>query len=160
MAQKWVSVVEACHILGISKSTLYRQIKQGEIESKKDGKATLCLITIPDESQKEESETQLGAQTETNEIQQLIEQLRKENEDLNQQKEYLKEQTQRKDDQIGNLQTQLEESHRDASEASQRHDTIVLQLTRQLENQQKLLEYHQEPWYRRWFRKREKDSEI
>ena len=37
---------------------------------------------------------------------------------------------------------------------SERQDTIVLQLTRQLEQSQRLLEFHQEPWYRRWFGKR------
>lgn len=58
----------------------------------------------------------------------------------------LQKQLEEKDKQIENLQTQLQE-------ASQRHDTIVLQLTRQLEQSQRLLEYHQEPWYRRWFRR-------
>ena len=50
----------------------------------------------------------------------------------------------------------LEEARRAAEEASQRHDTIVLQLTRQLEQSQRLLEYHEEPWYRRWFRRKRK----
>lgn len=58
----------------------------------------------------------------------------------------LKEQLQEKDKQIDSLQRQLEE-------ASKRHDTIVLQMTRQLEQGQRLLEYHQEPWYRRWLNK-------
>jgi excisionase family DNA binding protein len=58
----------------------------------------------------------------------------------------LKVQLQEKDELIKSLRQQTEDM-------SERHDTIVLQLTRQLENQQKLLEYHQEPWYRRWFRK-------
>lgn len=59
----------------------------------------------------------------------------------------LKEQLQEKDKQIESLQRQLED-------ASQRHDTIVLQMTRQLEQSQRLLEFHQEPWYRRWFKGR------
>lgn len=61
----------------------------------------------------------------------------------------LKEQLQEKDKQIDSLQRQLGES-------SERHDTIVLQMTRQLEQSQRLLEYHQDPWYRRWFKRREK----
>ncbi len=47
----------------------------------------------------------------------------------------------------------------------ERHDTITLQkdaivmkLTQQLESQQQLLEYHQEPFYRRWFRKKRKED--
>lgn len=59
----------------------------------------------------------------------------------------LKDQLQEKDKQIDSLQRQL-------GEASERHDTIVLQMTRQLEQSQRLLEYHQDPWYRRWFRRR------
>jgi len=59
----------------------------------------------------------------------------------------LKEQLQEKDKQIESLQRQL-------GDASQRHDTIVLQMTKQLEQSQRLLEYHQEPWYRRLFRKK------
>ena len=59
----------------------------------------------------------------------------------------LQKQLEGKDKQIDNLQKQLED-------ASQRHDTIVLQLTRQIEQSQRLLEYHEEPFYRRWFRKK------
>ena len=40
------------------------------------------------------------------------------------------------------------------SETRKRQDTIILQLTRQLEGQQKLLEYKESPWYTRWFRKK------
>ena len=51
----------------------------------------------------------------------------------------------------------LEKARQDAAEASARHDTIVLQLTRQLEQSQRLLEYHERPWWRRWFAKKEKE---
>jgi hypothetical protein len=54
----------------------------------------------------------------------------------------LQKQLEEKDKQIENLQKQLEDS-------GERHDTIVLQLTRQLEQSQLLLEHHKEPWYRR-----------
>ncbi len=40
----------------------------------------------------------------------------------------------------------------------QRQDTIILQLTRQVEQSQRLLEYQQEPWYRRVFRKRKPEG--
>ena len=49
-----------------------------------------------------------------------------------------------KDKQIAKLQEEV-------SQASERSDTIILQLTRQLEQSQRLLKYHQEPWYRRVF---------
>lgn len=54
----------------------------------------------------------------------------------------LKVQLEEKDKQLQALQEQL-------SSASQRHDTIVMQLTRQLGDAQKALEYHKAPWWRR-----------
>ena len=59
----------------------------------------------------------------------------------------LKAQLEEKDKQINLLQTQIQEM-------SERHDTIIMQMTRQIEQTQKMLEAHREPWYRKWFRKR------
>jgi len=56
------------------------------------------------------------------------------------------------------LKEQLEKANQELSETRKRQDTIILQLTRQLENQQNLLEYHQTPFWKRWFRKHK--SEI
>jgi hypothetical protein len=69
----------------------------------------------------------------------LLEQLQKENERLHQQ-------LQAKDEQIKAMQEEVGKS-------KERSDMIVLQLTRQLEQSQRLLEHHQEPWYRRVFRR-------
>jgi len=33
----------------------------------------------------------------------------------------------------------------------ERQQMIIMQLTRDIESQQKLLEYHRSPWWRRWF---------
>ena len=60
----------------------------------------------------------------------------------------LQEQLREKDKQIGLLQEQV----RDMSE---RHDTIMLQMTRQMEQTQRMLEAAKEPWYRRWRKKKE-----
>lgn len=35
----------------------------------------------------------------------------------------------------------------------ERQQIIIMQLSRDIESQQKLLEYHRSPWWRRWFRK-------
>ncbi len=67
----------------------------------------------------------------------------------------LKAQLEAKDKQIEGLQRQLEAG----GAASERHDTIVLQLTRQVEQSQRLLEDKSDPWYRRWFRKGRKPPE-
>ncbi len=66
-------------------------------------------------------------------------------------------------DMVSFLKAQLQESQEQAKQLQQelhdvreRSDTIILALTQQ--NQQ-LLE-DKRPWYRKWFRKREKESEI
>lgn len=59
----------------------------------------------------------------------------------------LKAQLEEKDKQINLLQTQIQEM-------SERHDTIVLTMTRQVEQTQKMLEAAKEPWYRKWGKKK------
>jgi len=67
---------------------------------------------------------------------------------------------QEKDREIENLQTQLEEAHKALAETRERHDTMMMQLTRklqqshrELQQSQRLLEHYQSPWWRRWFGK-------
>jgi len=43
----------------------------------------------------------------------------------------------------------LKERIQEFETARERSDTVILQPTRQMEQSQRLLEYHQEPWYRR-----------
>ena len=125
MATTWLSTIEACRVLGISQSTLRRRIDKGEIDSKlEDGKRLILVITD------NQLITNLPEQA-------LLQQLQDENADLRQQIEYLKEQSSEKDKQIENLQKHLDE-------ASHRHDTVVMQMT-------KLLEYHQQPFWRKLF---------
>jgi excisionase family DNA binding protein len=123
MTSKWVNVTEACQSLGISESTLRRHIDQGKIESKKEYGRRLILI--------ETDNHMISTVTEAD----MISQLRSELEHLREENQFLRQKLD------------------DAEESRQRQDTITLQLTRQLEQSQRLLEYHQEPWYRRWFRK-------
>jgi len=59
----------------------------------------------------------------------------------------LKAQLEEKDKQINLLQTQIQDM-------SERHDTIVLQMTRQVEQTQRMLETAKEPWYRKWRKKK------
>lgn len=47
----------------------------------------------------------------------------------------------------------LKERGQEFETARERSDTVIMQFTRQMEQSQRLLEYHQEPWYRRVFRK-------
>ena len=62
--------------------------------------------------------------------------------------------------QIESLQKQLDtregevaKFQEELSQSRERSDTIILQLTRQMEQSQRMLEYNQKPWYRRMFRK-------
>ncbi len=59
----------------------------------------------------------------------------------------LKIQLEEKDKQINLLQTQMQDM-------SERHDTIIMQMTRQIEQTQKMLETAKYPWYRKWFKKK------
>ena len=52
------------------------------------------------------------------------------------------------------LQKQIVELQAAADESNRKHDNIVLQLTQQLEQSQRIQEAYQEPWYRRKPKKR------
>ncbi len=128
---KWHTLAEAEGIFGKSRRTIQRRIVAGEIESKKVGGIVYVKL---DTTAKEVSHN----------LSQMVEQLRSENEEL---KERLKVEGERHEKEADFLRQEL-------AARSERQDTIILQLTRQLEQSQHLLEYNQEPWYQRWFRKR------
>lgn len=56
-------------------------------------------------------------------------------------------------DQLRSENEYLKERIQELESARERSDTIILQLTRQLEQSQRLLEHHQESRWRRWFRR-------
>lgn len=60
---------------------------------------------------------------------------------------------------IEQLQSEVEYLRGELQQSKERSDTIILQLTRQLEHSQRMLEYKQEPWYRRVFRKGRQSEE-
>ncbi len=133
MSSEWVSMKQACDILDISISTLRRRIDNGEIESRLEGNRRSILIhhdTSSDTSTKQEA-----TQTDTSFMEQLKYQI-----------ESLQKQLDTREGEVAKLQEEL-------SQSRERSDTIILQLTRQMEQSQRLLEYNQEPWYRRMFRK-------
>ena len=145
MAQKWVTVKQACNILDISRTTLYRRVKQGEIETKKDETSkTLCSIDVPNGTDNETTSVPDETPCSAAQLGQEVEQWRERVESQEKEIAELKQELRRKDE--------LLEDNR------QRQDTIILQLTRQMEQSQRLLEYHAEPWYRRMFRKGRKEE--
>lgn len=110
---------------GISQATIYRHIKAGKVNTEKvDG----TLYIIIDNENNDKHENQIDHE--------LVEQLRTENEYLRQQLEEAMRTIQQMQD--------------DSESAKQRSDTIILQLTRQFEEQTKLLEdmSHRSLWAR------------
>jgi len=125
---EWVTVKTAAELRKCSERNILDLIKRGKLNAKRaeDGRRWLVEMDMSEDTPEETSEDLPN----TSEVVSL-----------------LKSQMEEKDKQIAKLQEDL-------SEASQRHDTIVLQLTRQVEQSQRLLEYHQEPWWRRMFKKK------
>ena len=124
MTSKWVSMTVACNALGISESTLRRRIEQSKIETKTENGRRLVLIDI--DSQMTIREPDIV----------LLEQLKSEI-------EYLRQELERKNEQITAF-----------DEGRQRQDTIMLQLTRQIEQSQRMLEYHQTSLWQRIFKRK------
>ena len=124
MTSKWVSMTVACNALDISESTLRRRIDQGKIESKIENGKRLVLIDIDSQTTIREPDIV------------LVEQLKSEI-------EYLRQELERKNEQITAF-----------DEGRQRQDTIMLQLTRQIEQSQRMLEYHQTSLWQRIFKRK------
>lgn len=130
MGQEWVTVKEACGILGMSERTLRRHIQQGKVKSRVKDKRRYVLIEvndiadhgrdhvngIDDHDQDHDNVKQSESQSE------LVQQLRSEN-------EYLR--------------TQVESLQKEMSESRERSDTLILNLTRQFENSQRMIESSQ-----------------
>ena len=140
MSQKWVTVKQACNTLGISRTTLYRRIQQGEIETKKDDTSkTMCSINVPDGT--DNGTTTVPGETPYSAAQ------------LGQEMEQWRERVDSQEKEITELKQELRRKDELLEDNRQRQDTIILQLTRQMEQSQRLLEYNAEPWYRRMFGK-------
>ena len=136
---EWMTTAEAAEALGVSERQVRNKVKSGKLKAKKQGNRWLIdrsLTEAETEMQDTDSEvselpTEIAASAE------LLSRLEADN-------EWLRHRV----DQFG---TELAETRKAGEEANQRHDTIVLQLTRQLEQSQRLLAYRQSPWWRRWF---------
>ena len=123
---KWVSVSEACQAFDKSDRTIRRWIEDGKLKSRKSGRSIEVLLEVSDIESANGGQT--AAQVEIARLKAAVE---------------------GKDEVIIALRSQVEE----LSSSKERQDTIVLQLTRQLEQSQRLVEYNQAPWWRKWLRK-------
>lgn len=143
----WITVKEAAEILKISERQVRNRATGGKLKAKRERNKWLIHHSLSEV----ESEP-VGIRAEVSEVpigttisDEAISRLETDNTWLR--------------SRVEELEQQLSGTRKAAEEASQRHDTIVLQLTRQLENQQLMLEAHTAPWYRRWFRKRRAEGE-
>ena len=145
--EKWITVKEAAQSLSVSERNIRFKIQSGKLKAKRDGKKWLvCINSHPNLSDS------IGQDADTIRIP----------EDQVSDTEFiqmLKAEIEKRDKQIEFKDKQISKLQEDLSDASQRHDTIVLQLTRQLEQSQRMLEAHREPWYRRMFKKGRESGE-
>ena len=124
MTSRWLSSIEACQVLGISQSTLRRRIDKGEVETKLESGKRMVLVTVDNYVDTTTPETEMVKR-------------------LQSEIELLRDQVKQKDDQINKLQEELGESR-------ERSDTIIMTLTRQVQDAQQLASYWQQPFWRRW----------
>ncbi len=125
-----MTIREAAQRVGKSEDSLRRAIKAGKLSATLvNGKYDISDAALDAYASAHAVHTQTPAAASSAESE--IVRLRAENEKLKQ---------------------ELVESRRILEDNRQRQDTIILQLTRQLD-QQRMLEAHREPWFRRWFKR-------
>ena len=135
--EEWITVKEAARIRNCTERNILKLINKGDLEAKKDGRRWLVLMDTSEprsETGRNDSE--------------LTSLLKVQLEERDTQTRQLQEQLAEKDKQIEKLQGQLEKTNEALAEASHRHDTVVMQMTR-------LLEYHQQPFWRRWRKRKQ-----
>ena len=118
------TVTDALEILNLSRATLYSKISNNTLKSEKIGKYRFIYIDeeVRQEHMSVKHSIEQTRQTDQRVDEQTIDLLRE-------QLEYFKKQNE-------SLQTQLAEKELNQSEASKRHDTIVMELTTTINNQQ------------------------
>ena len=134
MKTNYYTVKDALEKLHIGRSTLYSKINEGSIKSEKIGKNRYIYIDDIVCSEHTSDRHSIRQYEQTDRTRDLIEQL-----------EYFKSQ-------VNTLQSQLAEQALQYTEASKRHDTIVMQMQSTIEKQQlQLQERKSVSFFRRLF---------
>jgi len=138
--KEWLTIAEASERFDLSERTIWRRIQHNIIEAKMEAKPRRRLVLVESIKASLTSDTPdaTGGTSLTG---------------------HLREENERLWKRVENLETQLKAKDEITEQAKERSDTIILQLTRQVDQSQRLLEYHQNPWWRRWFRKGKKTAE-
>lgn len=133
--KKTYSVADYARMRDVDRTSVYRWIKSGEVETITDrGK---MRIVVQEEIPDEEAIREAALASEVVEL--------------------LREKLREKDEQIKVLlerQEKLDGTIRQQNESIQQQNAIVMQMTRNTESAQKLLEYHETPFWRRIFPRR------
>ena len=136
---KYLTLTEVATKLGVSERTIRRRIDNGDIEAEKfHGKLMVVADSITDIP---ELDTSINRDKSS-----LLKELQQTVSTLRQQVTALEEQVADKDAQLKEKDADLRRKDEQTAEAGQRHDTVVMQMTR-------LVEYHQQPFWKRWRRK-------
>ncbi len=136
---KYLTLTEAATKLRVSERTIRRRIEKGEIGAEKfDGKLMVVADSI---KELKELDTDINRDKSSliKELQQTVSAMRR-------QVAALEEQLEDKYAQLKEKDADLRRKDEQMAEAGQRHDTVVMQMTR-------LVEYHQQPFWKRWRRK-------
>ena len=128
----FMNIQEVAQRLGKSELTIRRWIKSGKLAATMtNGKWDISESALNDISNDLSDNISMSNQNSIIDTEYLLEEIkfiRKENEQLRQ---------------------QIEEKDRVLEDSRQRQDMIIMQLTRQMDSQLKLIEYKKGPWYRR-----------
>ena len=129
MSQKWITVKDAANMIGVHDRTIRRYISEGKLKAKKENNRVLIDIdTINDLDHTQDHRQAIGSDQDI-----AYDQIIKQEKEI----EFLR-------DRVKELEKQLSDARQASEEASHRHDTVVLQMTR-------LLEYEQLPFWRKLF---------
>ena len=130
---EWITVKKASNILNVHDRTIRRYISEGKLKARKEGRHILIDIdTINDLDHTPDHIVDHGQ----DHIQML------------------KDQIQHQQTEIDFLRDRVKSLEDQTKQEKERDQMIILQLTRQLEQSQRMLEAHKEPFWKRWFRKR------
>jgi len=122
--QERYTIQEYADKMQVNASTVYRWVKQGKLSTEKVN--GVSHIIIGDANMQEEV---AKMQNDSGLIAELRERIR-----------YLEAENAKKNQQIDNQNMLIQQMQQDAADAQQRSDTIILQFSRQFEEQTKLLE--------------------
>jgi len=170
---EWITVKEAAELLKISRRQVLNRIHEKRLKAKRDGNKWLIdsSLEAPEEEIEEVPESSQNFQVEVEQLKQQlsvkdeniaglqeeIKEVRRTSQNFQEEVERFRQELNEAEKKAAlvdglsadkeSLQRQIESLQIQLQEASQRHDTVVMQMS-------KMLEYEQQPFWRRWFKQK------